>query len=209
MNVSPWTFAASQWFYVVSDTNFVQHNISSITPLIEEGNNIAFIYNYTRSNEDGRECQSGLKCHCNELLKAFVLGLSKAIREEVAVYGQISDEEWEIVRPSKKERRDSILSYMLEDLRKTSKCSNCTVWKINTAEIWGSRYREIDDSKQHHVSDPLSTEKDSKLLDAGYWKPFDGLKMTDALFPHISHGFRGKTFHIITYHVTNCGPDTF
>src|SRR5690349_21164071 len=110
------------WFYVVSDTNFLSHNISSVTPLIEEGNNIAFIYNFTRG---GEECRSGLKCHSNELLKSFVLGLSKAIREENAVYGQISDEEWEIVRPSKKERRDGILKFMLGDLRKSSKCSNC------------------------------------------------------------------------------------
>lgn len=90
---------ASQWFYVVSDTNYEQHNISAITPLIEEGNNIAFIYNYTRTGDD---CVSGVVCHANELLKSFVLGLSKAIREEAAVYGQISDEEWEIVRPSKR-----------------------------------------------------------------------------------------------------------
>lgn len=79
----------SQWFYVVSDTNYVRNNISSITTLIEEGNNIAFIYNYTRTEDD---CATGVKCHCNELLRAFVLGLSKAIREEMAVYGQISDE---------------------------------------------------------------------------------------------------------------------
>lgn len=90
---------ASQWFYVVSDTNFERHNFTAISPLIEEGNNIAFVYNYTRG---GADCIGGAKCHSNELLKSYVLGLSKAIREETAVYGQISDEEWEIVRPSKK-----------------------------------------------------------------------------------------------------------
>ena len=105
----------SQWFYVISDTNYLDNNITAITPLIEEGNNVAFIYNFTRSDSD---CATGLKCHANELLKSFVLGLSKAIREETSVYGQISDEEWEIVRPSKKERRDGILEFMLEDLRK-------------------------------------------------------------------------------------------
>lgn len=85
----------SQWFYVISDTNFINNNISSISPLIEEGNNVAFIYNYTRAEE---ECvvYSGIRCHSNELLKSFVLALSKAIREETAIYGQISDEEWEI-----------------------------------------------------------------------------------------------------------------
>ena len=43
----------SQWFYVVSDTNFMHNNISSVLPLIEEGNNIAFIYNLTKT---GGEC---------------------------------------------------------------------------------------------------------------------------------------------------------
>lgn len=70
-----------------------------------------------------------------------MLGLSKAIREENAIYGQISDEEWEIVRPSKKERRDGILEFMIGDLRKTSKCSNCTTWNVRTAEIWGDQYQ--------------------------------------------------------------------
>lgn len=79
----------SQWFYVVSDTNFKTNNMSMITSMIEEGNNIAFIYNFTRSSVD---CVNGIKCHTNEILKAFVLGLSQAIREETAVYGQISDE---------------------------------------------------------------------------------------------------------------------
>jgi glutamate receptor, ionotropic, invertebrate len=79
----------SQWLYVVSDTNYRYNNISVITTLIDEGNNVAFIYNYTRDDAD---CVSGIRCHSNELLKSFVLGLSKAIREEMAVYGQISDE---------------------------------------------------------------------------------------------------------------------
>lgn len=81
------TFA--QWFYVVSDTNFINNNVTSITSMLEEGNNVAIIYNYTKTDD---ECVSGYKCHCNELLRAYVLGLSKAIREEIAIYGQISDE---------------------------------------------------------------------------------------------------------------------
>lgn len=189
----------------MSDTNYGSHNISGITAsLIEEGNNVAFIYNYTRG---GDECTSGLKCHSNELLRSFVLGLSKAIREEAAVYGQISDEEWEIVRPSKKERRDGILEFMLNDLRKTAKCSNCTTWNLNTAEIWGNRYDAatfVDESAKLVVDRDGRKRKIFKLIDAGTWKPFDGLKMTDVLFPHISHGFRGKAFHVITYHVKHC-----
>lgn len=133
-----------------------------------------------------------------------MLGLSKAIREEAAVYGQISDEEWEIVRPSKKERRDGMLEYMLGDLRKSAKCSNCTTWNLNTAEIWGNRYDAAtfaDENAQQVTGRDGGKVTLFKLIDAGVWKPFDGLKMTDVLFPHISHGFRGKSFHVITYHV--------
>jgi glutamate receptor, ionotropic, invertebrate len=118
----------SQWFYVISDTNYKKDNISMVSPLIEEGNNIAFIYNFTRTND---ECVSGIKCHANELLKSFVLGLSRAIKEEYAIYQQISDEEWEIVRPSKRQRRSEILEFMLDDLSRTSKCSNCTTWQVS------------------------------------------------------------------------------
>lgn len=189
---------------MISDTNYINNNISSSSSLIEEGNNVAFIYNYTRG---GDECVSGLKCHANELLRSFVLGLSKAIREENAIYGQISDEEWEIVRPSKKERRDGILEFMLDDLRKTSKCSNCTKWNVRTAEIWGDQYQlaAFSDESSKQLSNRKALEAaattELKMINAGFWQPFDGLKMVDVLFPHISHGFRGKSFHIITYHV--------
>ena len=178
--------------------------MSSSSSLIEEGNNVAFIYNYTRG---GDECISGLKCHTNELLKSFVLGLSKAIREENAIYGQISDEEWEIVRPSKKERRDGVLEFMLDNLRKTSTCSNCTIWNVRTAEIWGDQYQlaafsdENSVQTSHRKASEVAQSTELKMIAAGFWKPFDGLKMVDVLFPHISHGFRQKTFHIITYHV--------
>lgn len=34
------TDTASQWFYIVSDTNYEHENISAVSTLIEEGNNI-------------------------------------------------------------------------------------------------------------------------------------------------------------------------
>lgn len=42
----------------------------------------------------------------------------------------------------------------------------------------------------------------SRLTDVGFWKPNDGVQMTDVLFPHVSHGFRNKNIHIVTYHVS-------
>lgn len=45
-------------------------------------------------------------------MKFFAIGLSKLVREEEAIYGQISDEEWESIRLSKRERRDSMLDFI-------------------------------------------------------------------------------------------------
>lgn len=39
----------TQWLYVVSDTSFGKNNVSSIAPMIDEGHNVAFMFNNTRS----------------------------------------------------------------------------------------------------------------------------------------------------------------
>lgn len=39
----------TQWLYVVSDTSFGNNNVSSIAPMIDEGHNVAFIFNNTRA----------------------------------------------------------------------------------------------------------------------------------------------------------------
>lgn len=84
--------------------------------------------------------QYGINCHAGELLKSFVLGISRMIREEKAVYGQISDEEWEAIRPTKRERKDTILNFMRGFLKENSKCSNCTTWRMQSGESWGNVY---------------------------------------------------------------------
>lgn len=127
------------------------------------------------------------------------------IREEKAVYGQISDEEWEVIRASKKERRSIILGHMRDHLLKTSKCANCTTWRVESGEIWGNRYENkmtfSDEDQSNNIKLETQEKTVKKLLQVGYWKPFNGLQMSDVLFPHISHGFRKKNFQIITYHV--------
>lgn len=54
--------------------------------------------------------QSGLKCHIEELLEAFAKALDAAVQEEFDLSSLVSDEEWEAIRPTKSERRDSLLS---------------------------------------------------------------------------------------------------
>lgn len=85
---------------------------------------------------------------------------------------------------------------------------SCTTWNVKTAQIWGNQYQYTaftdESSKQvgARTKAKLASTEESILLEVGSWKPFDGLKMRDVLFPHITHGFRGKNFHIITYHVS-------
>jgi glutamate receptor, ionotropic, invertebrate len=120
----------SKWLYIISDTSHSNNNLTAMSQLIDEGNNIALAYNMTKLDSNcvvnnkthPKELlttlslflfyilQSGIKCHAYDIMRGFILGLSRMIREEKAVYGQISDEEWEVIRPTKQERRNEILS---------------------------------------------------------------------------------------------------
>lgn len=85
------------------------------------------------------------------------------IKKESAIYGQISDEEWEAIRLTKKERRDGMLEIiavklicsLLQKTFKTNscifdvrqdhlshkqKCSSCCRWDFLATETWGSGY---------------------------------------------------------------------
>lgn len=53
-----------------------------------------------------------MNCTIEEICKAFVFSISKLIAEEQSIYGEISDEEWEALRYSKKEKQDEILRIM-------------------------------------------------------------------------------------------------
>lgn len=132
----------SRWLYIVSDLNSQSDNLTSLASLISEGENVGFIYNASIVSP---ECRFGYSCHAQELLRSFVLGLSRVIREETAIYGQISDEEWETIRPSKQERIKAFLTIMNVHLRESSICSNCTQWKVQSGEFWGSSYEATDE----------------------------------------------------------------
>lgn len=66
-----------------------------------------------------------------------MLSLSKLIREEKAVYGQISDEEWEVIRPTKRERRDDMVEFIKNHLLTSSNCDVCMTWQVESGETWG------------------------------------------------------------------------
>lgn len=51
-------------------------------------------------------------CYAQEMSRAFISALDTAIQEEFDVAAQVSDEEWEAIRPTKIQRKDALLGYM-------------------------------------------------------------------------------------------------
>ncbi|XP_055591068.1 ionotropic receptor 93a [Uranotaenia lowii] len=185
----------SQWLYVILDTTAENSNITAVHSIISEGDNIAFVYNLKK---EAHSCESHILCYSENLITALVQGLTKLIREEKAVYGQIADEEWEAIRMTKAERKTEILKIMRENLGDKDNCNECSRWKVQAGETWGYSFQipteDIISSTQ------LTRKKTVELQDVGFWTPQDGFIMTDVLFPHVSQGFRGTHLHFYSYH---------
>lgn len=125
----------NQWLFLVSNPR--KTNVTQLTSYIKEGSNVVVSTNNTII--DG-SCSSGEECLYHELLKNFCMSLSKLVREEEAIYSQISDEEWESIRLTKRERRDSMLEFIRDRLREVQLCKPCVNWNFETAETWGLRF---------------------------------------------------------------------
>lgn len=97
----------SQWLFLISNPR--KTNVTQLITYVKEGGNVAIASNNTVI--DGT-CSAGEECLFHELLKNFAMAISKLVREEEAIYSQISDEEWESIRLSKRERRDNMLEFM-------------------------------------------------------------------------------------------------
>lgn len=101
----------SQWLFLVSNPK--KTNVSTLFPFIKEGGNVVIATNHTATDDDNnKNCAKIEECLYHELMKNVALILSKLVREEEAIYGQISDEEWEAIRLTKRDRRDSMLEYI-------------------------------------------------------------------------------------------------
>lgn len=125
----------NQWLFLVSNPR--KTNVTQLTSYIKEGSNVVVATNNTII--DG-SCSTGEDCLYHELLKNFCMSLSKLVREEEAIYSQISDEEWESIRLTKRERRDSMLEFIRDRLREVQMCKPCVNWNFETAETWGLRF---------------------------------------------------------------------
>ncbi|XP_050459393.1 ionotropic receptor 93a-like [Cataglyphis hispanica] len=179
----------SQWLYIITDTVIGNStNITTFTDLLSEGSNVAFIYNATDSNT---YCNNSLMCHIQELIVALVNALKLSLMTEIELYNHVSDEEFEIVRLTKRERHREIVKYiktkLVQDTFATGgTCGRCLFWRIASAITWGNFF---DRGKNN-----------AHLIDTGSWCPTLGMNLTDVIFPHVAHGFRGINLPIATYH---------
>nr|QIJ45765.1 ionotropic receptor [Glyphodes pyloalis] len=191
----------AQWLYVISDTDIHNGNLSSLINDFYEGENIAFMYNIT---DDDSECRNGMMCYCQEIMNAFISALDAAVQDEFDVAAQVSDEEWEAIRPTKIQRRNMLLKHMQQHIATKSTCGNCSTWRALAADTWGATYRTFTEADHGTIKDVANVTsgviEHVDMLHVGYWRPIDAIRFDDVLFPHVDHGFRGKELPIITYH---------
>nr|ALT31632.1 ionotropic receptor 93a [Cnaphalocrocis medinalis] len=191
----------AQWLYVISDTNIHNGNLSSLVSALYEGENVAFMYNIT---DDDPDCKNGLMCYCQEMMNAFISALDSAVQDEFDVAAQVSDEEWEAIRPNKIQRRSMLLKHMQQHIATKSSCGNCSTWRALAADTWGATYRSFTETDMM-AKDPgnvttVGVIEHVTMLHVGFWRPIDAIRFEDVLFPHVEHGFRGKELPVITYH---------
>ncbi|KPJ03769.1 Glutamate receptor 1 [Papilio xuthus] len=186
----------AQWLYVVADTSARSGDLTAAIDILYEGENVAYIYNVTDNSTD---CKNGLMCYCREMMKAFISALDSAVQDEFDIAAQVSDEEWEAIRPTKLQRRNDLLKHIQQHMQVNSKCGNCTSWRATAADTWGATYRQVDTATTN-ANNTKGVIEEVKMLQVGTWRPADGVRFNDVLFPHVAHGFRGKELPIITYH---------
>ncbi|KAJ8957248.1 hypothetical protein NQ318_007812 [Aromia moschata] len=65
---------------------------------------------------------------------------------------------------------------------------------MDTSETWGKEYQFASSSQNTSVSSSV------EIIPVGSWRPSDGPSMSDELFLHISHGFRGMNLPLVSFH---------
>ncbi|XP_072742853.1 ionotropic receptor 93a isoform X1 [Anoplolepis gracilipes] len=179
----------SQWLYVITDTVIGNStNITSFISLLSEGSNVAYIYNAT---DNSTYCNNNLMCYVQELITALSNALQLSLMTEIELYNHVTNEEFEIIRLNKRERRREILKLiktkLVQDTYSTGGiCGRCLFWRFASAITWGSFF--------------VHGKSSAHLIDSGTWTPTLGMNLTDVIFPHIVHGFRGINLPIATYH---------
>ncbi|CAD1474571.1 unnamed protein product, partial [Heterotrigona itama] len=190
----------NQWLYVITDSAMQNRtNMTVYADLLAEGGNVAFMYNVTNS---GDYCKVELMCYVQELIQALAKALEYSLKNEINLFKKIEEENFQMIRLTKRERRTELLknvrvSKLYANLKRNiflsqnmlaseGICRRCLLWRFSSSITWGNFF-----SHGKNVA---------HLLDIGIWTPGFGVNLTDMIFPHIAHGFRGINLPIASYH---------
>ncbi|XP_071448694.1 ionotropic receptor 93a-like [Hetaerina americana] len=125
----------NQWLFYLED---LKKNITSYAPLVIEGGNVAFVYstqrvpesraprqnenmhhlavnwgNYISVKEKGlNEVNNLLLQEAGQLIFALANSLKQLKDTENELYSKVSEEEWEALKPTPKDQRNALLSYL-------------------------------------------------------------------------------------------------
>ncbi|XP_050723459.1 ionotropic receptor 93a-like [Eriocheir sinensis] len=169
----------NQWLFVLPDTHSLGYDMYPYRDVMMDGDNVAFVYNMSEATPT-RACNNGPDCYLKVLISSYTSAVATALTQEHENYMQVSEEEWEEVKPSPGARANKIIGLMKKSLMSSQQCSRCTRWGIQAVEI-----KDVDDFE---------------LLDVAEWTPLGGLMLFDDLFPHVTGGFRGRTIPVTSVH---------
>lgn len=106
---------------------------------------------------------------------ALIKGWDNALMGEMHWFAEFAFAEFDVLRPSIRERYREVARKVKAWLETEGKCNKCVKWKMDTYE---------------------GTEGGNVApLDAGYWTPA-GPFIKDTLFPHVSCGMRARTINV-------------
>ncbi|KOC62658.1 Glutamate receptor delta-2 subunit [Habropoda laboriosa] len=180
---------SSQWLYVITDS--AMQNVTNMTTFVDllgEGGNVAFMYNAT---DFENFCETKLICYIKEFIQALLKALQYSMINEIDLLRKVGYEDFDLIKLTKRERRREILNNITIHLSQNTfasevVCGRCLLWRFSSSITWGNFFSH--------------GKNEAHLLDIGVWTPNLGVNLTDVIFPHIAHGFRGINLPIATYH---------
>ncbi|KAF6200681.1 hypothetical protein GE061_005125 [Apolygus lucorum] len=191
----------TQWLFVVQNKMRMKRRSSPekrFVDLIEEGENVAFLINSTRTDT---RCDAGLLCNTRQLVEKLINAIELSIEQEIILADSLSDEEWEVLKPSKLERRGNILDFIRKRKRDEAvDCDSCTEWIIRSSDSWGQDFAMKNINERNNGYGKETNNTAGGLLEVGYWQPRTGPVLVDNLFPNVIGGFRGRTMPIASVH---------
>ena len=98
-------------------------------------------------------------CLAEEFSRFYIEILNDFLENELEMYNEVHPEEWELIKPDRREKSNAMIIQMRTLLHEKGKCGNCSLWKLSASEIQGKGI----------VND----------LDVGEWEPTQGLSLKD------------------------------